>query len=48
VCHDTTLLLGLPDVVVDRVELDPDGVRVVHVSTADMTCPAFSGQHSCG
>ena len=31
---DTTLLLGLDGVVVDRVELDPDGCRVVHVSTA--------------
>jgi hypothetical protein len=31
---DTTLLLGLEGVVVDRVELDPDGCRVVHVSTA--------------
>jgi hypothetical protein len=27
------LLLGLPEVVVDRVEVDPDGTRVVHVST---------------
>jgi transposase len=44
VCHDTTLLLGLADVVVDRVELDPDGCRVVHVSTANTqrACP------SCG
>ena len=42
--NDTTLLLGLPDVVVDRVELDPDGTRVVHVSTRDapQACP------SCG
>lgn len=42
--NDTTLLLGLPDVVVDRVELDPDGTRVVHVMTADASqaCP------SCG
>jgi transposase len=31
---DTTLLVGLEGVVVDRVELDPDGCRVVHVSTA--------------
>jgi transposase len=42
--NDTTLLLGLPDVVVDRVELDPDGCRVVHVSTTNtpQACP------SCG
>lgn len=41
-CNDTTLLLGLPDVVVDRVELDPDGVRVVHVSTTNTprSCPS--------
>ena len=40
--NDTTLLLGLADVVVDRVELDPDGTRVVHVSTMDgpRACPA--------
>jgi transposase len=40
--HDTTLLLGLDDVVVDRVELDPDGCRVVHVTTANAspTCPS--------
>ncbi len=32
---DTTLLLGLDGVVVDRVELDPtDGCRVVHLATA--------------
>jgi len=31
---DTTLLVGLDGVVVDRVELDPDGCRVVHLSTA--------------
>lgn len=40
---DTTLLLGLDGVVVDRVELDPDGCRVVHVSTADAAaavCPS--------
>jgi len=44
VYHDTTLLLGLTDVVVDRVECDPDGRRVVHVSTANTprACP------SCG
>ena len=41
---DTTLLLGLDGVVVDRVELGPDGCRVVHLSTADAAavCP------SCG
>lgn len=40
--NDTTLLLGLADVVVDRVELDPDGCRVVHVSTTDTprVCPS--------
>jgi transposase len=39
--NDTTLLLGLPEVVVDRVEVDPDGTRVVHVSTLDtaQVCP---------
>jgi hypothetical protein len=31
---DTTLLLGLDGVVVDRVEVDPDGCRVVHLATA--------------
>jgi transposase len=45
VCHDTTLLLGLPDVVVDRVELDPDGARVVYVSTRRDTLRACP---SCG
>jgi transposase len=42
--NDTTLLLGLDGVVVDRVEVDPDGTRVVHVSTIDVprACP------SCG
>src|ERR1700716_1704376 len=42
--NDTTLLLGLPGVVVDRVEVDPDGARVVHVSALDtpQACP------SCG
>ncbi len=40
--NDTTLLLGLADVVVDRVELDPDGARVLHVRTADaaQVCPS--------
>ena len=39
---DTTLLLGLDGVVVDRVELDPDGCLAVHVSTQDTTavCPS--------
>jgi transposase len=40
--HDTMLLLGLEGLVVDRVELDPDGCRVVHVRTANAspTCPS--------
>lgn len=40
--NDTTLLLGLDDMVVDRVELDPDGTRVIHVSTANtpQACPS--------
>jgi hypothetical protein len=33
--NDTTLLPGLPGVVVDRVEVDPGGARVVHVRTRD-------------
>jgi hypothetical protein len=33
--NDSTLLLGLPGVVVDRVEVDPGGARVVHVRTRD-------------
>ena len=41
---DTTLLLGLDGVVVDRVELDPtDGCRVVHLVTAadvEAVCPS--------
>src|SRR5690349_13118232 len=40
---DTTLLLGLDGVVVDRVELDPDGCRVVHLVTAaevEPVCPS--------
>lgn len=41
---DTTLLLGLDGVVVDRVELDPtDGWRVVHLATAaevEAVCPS--------
>lgn len=43
--NDTTLLLGLDGLAVDHVELDADGVRVVHVVTADeraRCCP------SCG
>jgi transposase len=40
--NDTTLLLGLPDVVVDRVEVDPDGTRLVHLRTAgtSQVCPS--------
>jgi transposase len=40
--NDTTLLLGLADVVVDRVECDPDGTRVIHVRTTDtpQACPS--------
>jgi len=40
--NDTTLLLGLADVVVDRVELDPDGTRVIHMTTANtpQACPS--------
>lgn len=40
--NDTTLLLGLANVVVDRVELDPDGTRVIHVTTANtpQACPS--------
>lgn len=40
---DTTLLVGLDGVVVERVELDPDGCRVVHLATAEGTpvvCPS--------
>jgi transposase len=40
---DTTLLLGLDGVVVERVELDPDGCRVVHLATAEdrpVVCPS--------
>lgn len=42
--NDTTLVLGLEGVVVERVEVDPDGTRVVHVMTRDtpQACP------SCG
>jgi transposase len=43
--NDTTLLLGLNGLAVDHVELDADGVPVVHVITADeqaRCCP------SCG
>jgi hypothetical protein len=35
--NDTTLLLGLPGVMVERVEIDPDGAPVVHVRTADIS-----------
>jgi transposase len=43
--NDTTLLLGLDGLAVDHVELDADGMRVVHVITTDeraRCCP------SCG
>ena len=48
---DTTLLVGLDGVVVDRVELDPDGCRVLHLSTVDtpqgrLSSPAFFGPGS--
>ncbi|MGE5687490.1 MAG: transposase family protein, partial [Gemmatimonadota bacterium] len=38
----TTILFGLPGVAVDRVEAAEDGVRTVHVVTADRdvaACP---------
>lgn len=41
-CDGTTLLLGLSGVEVKRVERRSDGIRVVHVTTADeaaATCP---------
>src|SRR5205085_11074707 len=40
--NDTTLLLGMDGVVVDRVELDPDGTRIIHLSTANtpQACPS--------
>jgi len=44
---DTTLLVGLEGVVVDRVELDPDGCRVVHVSTAPQAMDAGAVCPSC-
>jgi transposase len=40
---DTTLLVGLDGVVVERVDLDPDGCRVVHLATAadvEAVCPS--------
>jgi transposase len=39
--NDTTLLLGLDGVVVDRVEIDREGVWVVHVATLEVpqACP---------
>ncbi|MBV9846928.1 MAG: transposase family protein [Kutzneria sp.] len=43
--NDTTLLLGLDGLAVDHVELDTDGIPVVHVIAADeqaRCCP------SCG
>ena len=33
--QDATLLLGLEGLAVDRVELDDEGARVVHVVTDD-------------
>ncbi|MGH3966618.1 MAG: transposase family protein, partial [Mycobacterium sp.] len=41
----TTLLFGLPGVRVERVERRADGIRVVHVVTADETAAACPG---CG
>jgi transposase len=42
--QSTTVLFGLPGVRVQRVELDEDGVRVVHVETApDTSGPDTSG-----
>jgi len=40
--NDTTLMLSLAELVVDRGELDPDGCRVVHVSTTSTprVCPS--------
>lgn len=38
--HGTTLLLGLDGVAVRRVELTEDGIRVVHVATADRSASA--------
>src|SRR5215207_5447047 len=43
--HGTTVLLGLSGVAVRRVELEPDGSRVVHVVTAEETAAACP---SCG
>ena len=43
VYDDTTLLVGLDGVVVERVDLDPDGCRVVHLATAadvEAVCPS--------
>lgn len=42
---NATLLLGLDGLVVQRVEVDEHGVRVVHVATAD---PAARGCRGCG
>jgi transposase len=43
--HGTTVLLGLSGVAVRRVELEPDGTRVVEVVTAD---PAAAACPDCG
>jgi hypothetical protein len=43
--NDTTLLFGLAGVRVERVVLGPDGIREVHVQTAD---EGASGCPSCG
>lgn len=43
--HDTTVLIGLPGVRVQRVEQVEFGERVVHVDTADESA---SGCPSCG
>jgi transposase len=43
--HGTTLLLGLGGVRVEPVEVDEDGIRIVHVRPAD---PAAAGCPSCG
>ena len=44
--NDTTLMLRLPGVMVERAEIDPDGAPVVHVRSADiwrvLTCAAPS------
>jgi len=39
VTNDTTILLGLDGLAAERVEVDPGGVPVVHVVTADADAP---------